>query len=224
MSSPIWKGQLAIGPLAFPVKLFTGARSESIHFNQIHQPCGSRVKQVLYCASEDKPIPRAEIVKGFEYEKEKFLTFDDADFAKPPEPHVMQIDQLVKPDQVDPIYFESSYYLAPDGAAEPEYATILNALKKARLWALSKITLSTRDRAILLRPGRTGIVVHALYFNDELHALNEFRTDHSQAIAAPPLFTYLRKHTAPFYPSTFEDRSRSATLKLIEARKKETVK
>src|SRR3954447_17519659 len=79
MASTVWKGHLTFGLVSLPIKLFTAARAESISFNQLHKDDHSRVRQVLYCQSEDKPIARSEIVKGYEYEKDRYIVVDDED-------------------------------------------------------------------------------------------------------------------------------------------------
>ncbi len=82
MASTVWKGHLTFGLVSFPVKLFTAARSDSISFNQLHKSDNSRIKQVIYCQAEDKPIPRSEIVKGYEYEKDRYVVIEDEDIKK----------------------------------------------------------------------------------------------------------------------------------------------
>src|SRR6266568_4597042 len=114
MAFTIWKGHLTFGMVSFPVKLYSAARSESISFNQLHKQDGSRVKQVLYCQAEDKPIPRNEIVKGFEYEEIKKVA--------PQTAKVIEIQEFVKDEEVDPVYLETSYYMAPEDAGEKPYA------------------------------------------------------------------------------------------------------
>src|SRR6202142_2998632 len=112
MASTVWKGHLTFGLVSFPVKLFTAARGDSISFNQLHKTDNSRIKQVLYCQAEDKPIPRSEIVKGYEYEKDRYVVIEDEEVKKvaPVTAKVMEILEFVKSEQVDPIYFETSYY------------------------------------------------------------------------------------------------------------------
>src|SRR6202051_491379 len=115
MASTVWKGHLTFGLVSFPVKLYSAARSESISFNQLHKADGSRVRQGLYCAAEDKPIPRTEIVKGYEYEKDRYVVIEDEEIKKvaPQTAKVMEIQEFVKADAVDPISLEPSYYVPP---------------------------------------------------------------------------------------------------------------
>jgi DNA end-binding protein Ku len=146
MASTVWKGHLTFGLVSFPIKLYSAARSESISFNQLHKADGSRVKQVLFCAAEDKPIPRSEIVKGFEYEKDRYVVIEDEEVKKvaPVTAKVMEILEFVKADQVDPIYYETSYYLAPDEAGEKPYALLFDALTKTGYVGVAKIAMHNR--------------------------------------------------------------------------------
>src|SRR5215472_8988019 len=111
MASTVWKGHLTFGLVSFPVRLYSAARSDSISFNQLHKADNSRIKQVIYCQSEDKPIPRSEIVKGYEYEKDRYVVVDDEEIKKmaPSTAKVMEILEFVKVDEVDPVYYESSF-------------------------------------------------------------------------------------------------------------------
>src|ERR1035438_8705582 len=109
MASSIWKGQLTFGLVSMPVRLMTAARSETISFNQLHKTDNSRIKQMIYCQAEDKPIPRTEIVKGYEYEKDRYVVIDDEEIKKvaqktAPVVDVQDVDKLGHP---DPVYLES---------------------------------------------------------------------------------------------------------------------
>src|SRR5207244_8498486 len=147
MASTIWKGYLTFGLLSLPVKLYSAARSETVSFNQLHKADGSRVKQVLYCQAEDKPIPRSEIVKGYEYEKDRYVVIEDEEIKKvaPASAKVMEILEFVKSEQVDPIYLETSYYMAPDEAGEKPYALLFDALKKTGYVGVAKIAMHNRE-------------------------------------------------------------------------------
>src|SRR6202034_3786383 len=132
MATSVWKGHLTFGLVSLPVRLFSAARSETISFNQLHKSDNSRIKQVIFCQTEDKPIPRNEIVKGYEYEKGKYVVVDDEDIRKvaPKTARVMEILEFVKDDEVDPVYLESSYYMGPDEGGEKPYALLFEALKE----------------------------------------------------------------------------------------------
>ena len=120
MASSVWKGHLTFGMVSFPIRLFSAARSETISFNLLHKEDHSRIKQVVFCQAEEKQVPRSELVKGYEYEKDHYVEIDDEDIKKvaPKTAKVMEILEFVKSEQVDPIYLESSYYVAPDEGGE----------------------------------------------------------------------------------------------------------
>jgi DNA end-binding protein Ku len=181
MASTVWKGHLTFGLVSLPVKLYSAARSETVSFNQLHKHDHSRVKQVLYCQLEDKPIQRSEIVKGYEYEKDKYVVIDDEDIKKaaPKTAKTMEILEFVKSADVDPIYFESSYYLAPDDAGEKPYALLFSALQKSGYVGVAKISMHNREHIVILRPGPKGILLHTMYYRDEIRQVEEFRTDTS---------------------------------------------
>ena len=140
MASTVWKGHLTFGLVSLPVKLYSAARSETVSFNQLHKSDHSRVKQVLYCQAEDKPVPRAELVKGYEYEKDKYVVVDEEEIKKvaPRTAKTMEILEFVKASDVDAVFFESSYYVAPDDAGEKPYALLFEALRRSEYLALAK--------------------------------------------------------------------------------------
>src|ERR1700731_3959789 len=181
MASSVWKGHLTFGMVSFPVRLFSAARSETISFNLLHKEDHSRIKQITYCQLEDKPIPRTDTVKGYEYEKDHYVVIEDEDIKKvaPKTAKVMEILEFVKGDQVDPVYLESSYYVAPDEGGEKPYALLFQALRESNYYGLAKVAMHNREHIIILRPGPKGILSHTMYYVDEIRQVEEFRTDTS---------------------------------------------
>jgi len=223
MASTVWKGHLTFGLVSFPVKLYSAARSESISFNQLHKSDGSRVRQVLYCAAEDKPIPRSEIVKGYEYEKDRYVVIEDEEIKKvaPQTAKVMEIQEFVKADAVDPIYLETSYYMAPDEAGEKPYALLFDALKKSGYMGIARVTMHNREHVVILRPGANGVLLHTMYYNHEIRKVDEFRTDLSlvkekELALAQSLVEAL---AADFEPDKYQDSYRENLLQMIESKK-----
>ena len=223
MASTVWKGHLTFGLVSFPVKLYSAARSESISFNQLHKTDGSRVRQVLYCAAEDKPIPRTEIVKGYEYEKDRYVVIEDEEIKKvaPQTAKVMEIQEFVKADSVDPIYLETSYYMAPDEAGEKPYALLFDALKKTGYMGIAKVTMHNREHVVILRPGANGVLLHTMYYTHEIRKVDEFRTDLSlvkekELALAENLVEAL---AAEFESDKYKDSYRENLLQMIESKK-----
>jgi DNA end-binding protein Ku len=229
MASTVWKGHLTFGLVSLPVKLYSAARSETVSFNQLHKSDHSRVKQVLYCQVEDKPVPRSELVKGYEYEKDKYVVVDEEEIKKvaPKTAKTMEILEFVKQSEVDPVYFESSYYLAPDEAGEKPYCLLFEALRRSGYIALAKIAMHNREHIVILRPGKHGMMMHTMYYKDEVRQTEEFRTDTSlvkdkELELAMALIDSL---TAPFEPEKYKDTYRENLKAMIDAKVagKETV-
>src|SRR5580704_6260900 len=223
MASTVWKGHLTFGLVSFPVRLYSAARGESISFNQLHKTDGSRIKQMIYCAAEDKPIPRSEIVKGYEYEKDRYVVIEDEEIKKvaPATAKVMEIQEFVKSDQVDPIFLETSYYMAPDEAGEKPYALLFDALRKTGYVGVAKIAMHNREHVVILRPGHQGVLMHTMYYSHEIRKIDEFRTDLSLVKEKElALATSLSEALAgEFEPEKYHDDYRDNLLKMIEAKK-----
>jgi DNA end-binding protein Ku len=220
MAASVWKGHLIFGMVSFPIRLFSAARSETISFNLLHKDDHSRIRQVTYCALEDKPIPRSETVKGYEYEKDHYVVIDEEDIRKvaPKTAKVMEILEFVKADQVDPIYLESSYYVAPDEGGEKAYALLFQALRESSFYAVAKVAMHNREHIIVLRPGAKGILSHTMFYQDEIRQVEEFRTDTSlvkdkELAMAKMLISSLE---ADFEPQKYHDSYRDNLTKMIE--------
>jgi DNA end-binding protein Ku len=222
MAASVWKGQLTFGLVSFPIRLFSAARSETISFNQLHKGDNSRIRQVTYCQAEDKPVPRTELVKGYEYEKDRYVVIDDEDIKKvaPKTAKVMEILEFVKAEQVDPVYLESSYYVAPDEGGEKPYALLFQALRESKFYAVAKVAMHSREHIIVLRPGAKGILSHTMYYQDEIRQVEEFRTDttlvkEKELEMAKMLISTLE---ADFEPQKYRDEYRENLRTMIEAK------
>jgi len=222
MASTVWKGHLTFGLLSLPVKLYSAARSETVSFNQLHKTDHSRVKQMLYCQAEDKPIQRSDIVKGYEYEKDKYVVVDDEEIKKvaPKTAKTMEVLEFVKASEVDPIFLESSYYLAPDEAGEKPYALLFEALRQSGCVGVAKIAMHNREHIVILRPGERGILLHTMYYPDEIRQVEEFRTDtsHVKDNELKLAKTLVESLLAPFEPDKYKDEYRENLKAMIQAK------
>jgi len=222
MASSVWKGHLTFGLVSFPVRLFSAARGETVSFHLLHKPDHSRIKQITYCQAEDKPVPRTDLVKGYEYEKDHYVIVEDEEIKKvaPKTAKVMEIQEFVKSAQVDPIYLESSYYMAPDEGGEKPYALLFEALKQTEYYGIAKVSMHNREHVVILRPGDKGVVLHTMYFSDEIRAVEEFRTDISQVkekeIALAKML--IESLADDFKPEKYTDTYRENLQKLIQAK------
>jgi DNA end-binding protein Ku len=223
MASTVWRGHLTFGLVSFPVRLFSAARGETVSFNLLHAKDNSRIKQVTFCQAEDKPVPRSELVKGYEYEKDHYVVIEEEDIKKvaPKTAKVMEILEFVKDEQVDPLYLESSYYVAPDEGGEKPYALLFEALRQASYYGLAKVAMHNREHIVILRPGKKGILLHTMYYADEIRQVDEFRTNTDlvkpkELEMAKMLIDTL---AADFEPEKYHDTYRQNLLKMIEAKK-----
>lgn len=224
MAATVWKGYLSFGLVSFPVRLFSAARAESIHFHMLHKKDLSRVKEVWYCAQENKPIERSEIVKGYEDSKDEYVVIEDEDLKKvaPPTASTMDIIQFVRSGDVDPLYFESSYYVVAEEKVSKPYSLFLGALTETKHDAIAKIAMHNREHVVLIRPSGGALVLHTLFYSDELHKSNKAEAPKTKFNAkemelAKSLVTQL---AAPFRPDQFHDTYRENVEHLIEEKKK----
>ena len=222
MASSVWKGHLTFGLVSFPVRLFSAARGETVSFNLLHKDDNSRIKQVTYCLAEDKPVPRSDLVKGYEYEKDQYVVIEEEDIKKvaPKTAKVMEILEFVKADQVDPIYLESSYYMAPDEGGDKPYALLFQAIRESKYYAVAKLAMHNREHIVILRPGDKGVVLHTMFYNDEIRQVEEFRTDTSvvqekELALAKMLIEAL---VADFEPQKYKDTYRENLQRMIQAK------
>ena len=224
MPSTVWKGYLSFGLVSFPVRLLAAARAETVHFHMLHKKDLSRVKEVWYCVEEDKPIERSEIVKGYQSGKDEYVVIDDEEIKKiaPPTASTMEILQFVKSNDVDPIFFESSYYVSPDEKVSKPYALFLAALTGTKFHAIARIAMHNREHVVIIRPAEGGLVLHTLYYPDELHKANQgaapkMKLNAKELDLARSLISRM---AAPFKPSEFHDTYRDNLEHLIEQKQK----
>jgi DNA end-binding protein Ku len=222
MASSIWKGHLTFGLVSLPVRLSAAARSESISFNQLHSHDHSRIKQVIFCQAEDKPVPRSELVKGYEDEKDRYVVVEDEEIKKfaPKTAKVMEILEFVKSEEIDPVFLETSYYLQPEEAGEKPYTLLFEALRRTGYSSIAKLTMHNREHIVVVRPGKYGLVLHTLYYRDEVRSVDEFRTDTSQIKEKElDLATMLIETlAASFEPAKYSDTYRENIKALIDAK------
>ena len=222
MARAIWSGAIGIGMVSIPVKLFGATESKDISFNLLHSTCGTRVKQVRWCPTDEVEVPWNETVRGYEYAKDQYVTLTDEDFEKLPLPskHTIDINAFVKEDEIDPVYYEKSYHLAPDERGEKPYALLIKTLEKKGLTAIATITIRKKEQLCALRPRDGVLMLETLYYPDEIRDRPEMDLDKTKVTErelemAFTLIDLLRK---PFEPEEYKDHYREALSQLIEAK------
>ena len=186
-------------------------------------PVLAPVQQVAVRHGTDEILNREAVVKGYEYEKDRYVVIEDEEVKKvaPASAKVMEILEFVKSDEVDPIYMETSYYMAPDEAGEKPYALLFEALRKSGYVGVAKIAMHNREHVVILRPGKNGVLMHTMYYTHEIRQVDEFRTDLSlvkdkELALANNLIEAL---SGEFDPSKYHDNYRDNLLRMIESKK-----
>jgi DNA end-binding protein Ku len=158
------------------VRLFSGARSSSISFNQLHRDDLHRVKQQLICPLDNKVLERSEIVKGYEYRKNEYVVIEPEEIKQiePKTAKNMEILEFVKATEVDPVYFDSSYYMMPEEAGRRPYALLTKALEESEYVGIAKLTMHNREYTVFLRPHERGLMLHTMYYEEEVRKVEGF--------------------------------------------------
>ncbi len=225
---PIWRGHLRLALVSCPVALYSARHDRNaIRFNMINPETGNRIRMITVDAETEQPVARGDTVKGYEFKKNHYLLLSDADFdsVKVESSSVMTIEKFVEGSSIDPVYFDTSYYLAPDGkAGEDVYAVLREAIGRTGRLALSRVVIGQRERTIALRPMEGGLVAHTLYEDRDLNSAQPLFED-AAAIKTDPemvkLATQLiERQTSRYDPSDVEDRYETRLRAMIEAKLK----
>lgn len=176
MAASVWSGYLTFGLISMPVRLFSGARSSGISFNMLHRTDKQRIKQQYYCPADNQVVDRSDIVKGYEFRKDEYIIIDPEEIKKiePKTAKTMEILEFVKTSEVDPVYFESSYYMLPEEAGRRPYALLTKALEESEYVAIAKLTMHNREYTVFLRPHEGGMMLHTMYYADEVKRVDGF--------------------------------------------------
>jgi DNA end-binding protein Ku len=176
MPASVWSGYLTFGLISMPVRLFSGARSQGISFNMLHRTDLQRVKQQYICPLENKVVERSEIVKGYEFRKDEYVVIEPEEIKKiePQTAKTMEILEFVKEPEVDPVYFDASYYMLPEEAGRRPYALLTKALEESEYVAIAKLTMHNREYTVFLRPHSGGLMLHTMYYAEEVKQVEGF--------------------------------------------------
>jgi len=225
MAASTWKGFITFGLISVPIRLFAAARYSHITFHEVHRKCGNRVHQQLYCPYDEEVVPRDEIVMGYETEDGKMVIVDPQELKAlaPASSTEMEISQFVRLDEVDPIYFETSYFSVPDEAGRRAYALILSTMEQMKIAAIAKVTMHQRDRTVILRPYDHGLAVHTLYYPKEIREVPGYGKETSKAQNRQELSLaeqFAKSLIKPFQPEKFHDDYQESVRELIESKSK----
>lgn len=223
---PIWRGHLRLALVSCPVALYS-ARHErgAIRFNMINPVTGNRIRMVSQDAETGEEISRRDTVKGFEYKKDHYVIVTDEDFeqVKVESSSLMKVEKFVEASSIDPIYYDASYYLAPDGkGAEDVYAVLREAIQKTGKVALTRIVISQRERTIAVRQMDGGLVAHTLNEERDLNSAKPLFESAENVTVDPDMVALaiqlIDRQTGRYDPSDLEDRYETRLRAMLDAK------
>ena len=225
---PIWRGHLRLALVSCPVALWNARHDRSsIRFNMINPKTGNRIKMVTTDAETGKELERRDLVKGYEFRKNEYLLLsdDDLDSVKVESSAVMTVEKFVDSASIDPVYYDSSYFLAPDGKAGRDvYAVLREAIAKTGMTAISRVVISQRERTIALRPMGDGLMAHTLHEDRDLNSpkelfdgMAEIKTDPEMVQLATQL---VQRQVGKYESADLEDRYETRLRAMIDAKLK----
>ncbi|HWF03566.1 MAG TPA: Ku protein [Candidatus Angelobacter sp.] len=215
----VWGGTLAFGLVSIPVALFAAAREEKLSFNQLHSKCNSRLKQQpMQCTTCNTEVEKTEIVKGYEFAAGQFVTIDkkEIESAEPKSSRILEISEFVPESDVDPVYFESSFFLSVTDGGEKAYSLVRQAMLAKGVVAIAKLFYSGKEHVTLVRPVAGGLMLHTLFWSHEVRAITPTRlpeVSEKELAIAGQLVDALASN---FDPTRYQDAYRANMLQLIE--------
>jgi DNA end-binding protein Ku len=220
----IGSANISFGLVSIPIKMFTAASAGGVSFNQLHPKCGGRIKQQQICPTCNEVVERSTLVKGYEFSKDQYVQFTDDELKalEGETSRMIDIAEFVPLEQVDPIYFEKTYYLGPDKGGEKAYRLLADTMKGSSRVALAKFTMRGKENLVLIRAANNGLMLHTMYFADEIRDFSE--VDKGENAKLKPGEMELAQRlvnelaTDKFKPEQYADEYRTRVLEAVEAK------
>jgi DNA end-binding protein Ku len=225
----IWRGAINFGMVTIPVKLYTATEQKDVRFHLVHRKDGARIVEKRFCSEEDVEVPWEEVAKGYEASKGEYVVLDReevADAGTPAESaRTIDIGDFVEMDEIDPIYFEKSYFLEPTDVGIKPFNLLRRALEETSRVAVAKVTIRTKERLATLRVYDSTMVLETMYWPDEIRSVDQLDLPSGKQ-ASPTASevdmarTLIESLAAHFDPEQYRDEFRGALLELIERKMK----
>lgn len=227
-SHPSWRGHLRLALVSCPVALYPAVQDRAtLHFHLINPKTGHRVRMVTRDAETNEDVSRADLVKGYEFKKDHFLLMDDADFeaARIESSSVMAVEKFVAATAIDPLYFDTSYHVGPDGRAGADVFVVLQAaIAKSGMLALSRLVMAQRERVIALSARGRGLIAHTLHeardVNDADQPLDDLPRTRPDPEMVKLALQLIERQTGAYDPADWEDRYSARLREVIDTRLK----
>jgi DNA end-binding protein Ku len=218
-----WRGFINFGLVSIPVRLYPAARKVNISFHQIHAKCHTRLKRPLFCPTCNRIVERSEVAKGYEYAKNQYVLVEPDEIRKiaPPSSKSMEIMEFVAVKDVDPLYFNASYFVTPEESGQKPYRLLLRGMEETGRAAIAKVAMHEREYLVMLRPRPQSLTLHTLYFENEIRYASEY-TDASSAKLKPQEINLAKQLIesleAPFEPAKYRDEYQERLRQFVQAK------
>jgi DNA end-binding protein Ku len=220
-----WKGYLKVSLVNIPIKVFPATESSAtISFNQLHGECNTRINQKKWCSHCEREVPNSEIVKGYEYEKGKYVVLSEEDFenVRTESTRVIDLVQFADESSIDPMYVDRTYYLAPDGGVATDAFAVMREGMKGKV-GVGKLALYGREYLVAVRPHGKGIVMHTLHHAAEIRGMEQVEELNSVPSKVKPEEIKLAKQVietfeAPLNLQDYKDEYREGLQEIIDAK------
>jgi DNA end-binding protein Ku len=220
----MWMGTLNFGLVSMPVKLYSAVTNKSVHFNQLHGADNARIQQKRVCSADGEEVPFEEIVKGYEITPDHYVLIepDELEALDPKATRTIDIEEFVDLDEIDPIYYDHSYYLAPTAGGAKAYRLLLDAMRESGKVGIGRVVLRSKQQLCALRPTGDVLTLNTMLFGDEvlqpdrldeLDAISDAQATERELTMAEQLIDSL---SAEWDPGKFHDEYRERVLDLIE--------
>jgi DNA end-binding protein Ku len=225
MAASVWKGMISFGLVSIPIRLYVAARTKRTYLHQIHNECNTRLKQPLFCPTCNRIVDRSEVIKGYEYETGQYVLVEADEIKKitPPSGRAMEIITFLKENEVDPIYFDSSYLALPEQHAEKPYALLLKALEDTKKVGVAKVTMHQREYTVFIRARDNGLTLHTMYYANEIASVEGYGRKYDAKLRPEEVKladALVESLSAPFKPEQYKDEFQEQLHALIESKRK----
>src|SRR5919201_645653 len=223
MPRSIWRGAISFGLVNVPVKLYSAVSKKTVRFNQLHEKDNQRIQMKRWCPGEDEEVPYEEIVKGYEISPDRYVVInpDELEALDPKKTRTIDIEDFVDLDEIDPLYYEHPYYLAPDTGAAKAYKLLLTALQESKKVAIARVVIRSKEYLTAIRPADGVLTMETMLFSDELVPPDELDELPDEDVKATAREVEMAKQlidslTTDFDPTKYHDEYRERVLDLIE--------
>lgn len=218
----ISSGTISFGLVSIPIKLYTAASSGGVAFNFLHNRCGSRMKQQQFCPVCEEVVQRSDLVRGYEFAKNQYVRFENDELKTLEEEtsRVIELEEFVPLEKVDPVYFEKTYYLGPDKGGEKAYRLLADAMTESNRVGLAKYVMRGKEALVLIRAVQGGLMLHTMYYADEVRDFDDIDRGQTVTLKDGELDLAVRLIdelvSKEFHPENYQDEYRARVLHLVE--------